>query len=44
MMAGHPNKADVYNLRNLAFSIQVGENDSAYDRGNWGKVYINKIQ
>lgn len=24
MMAGHPNKAEVYNLRNLAFSIQVG--------------------
>lgn len=24
MMAGHPNKAEVYNLRNLAFSVQVG--------------------
>jgi len=24
MMAGHPNQADCYNLRNIAFSIQVG--------------------
>jgi poly(3-hydroxybutyrate) depolymerase len=24
MMAGHPNRAEVYNLRNLAFSVQVG--------------------
>jgi len=24
MMAGHPNRADVYNLRNIAFSVQVG--------------------
>lgn len=40
MMAGHPNRADCYNLRNLTFSVQVGENDNAYDRANWGKVYI----
>jgi poly(3-hydroxybutyrate) depolymerase len=44
MMAGHPNKADVYNLRNLAFSIQVGGQDHAYDRANWGKVYMNKVK
>jgi poly(3-hydroxybutyrate) depolymerase len=44
MMAGHPNKADVYNLRNLAFSIQVGGHDKAYDRANWGKVYMSKIK
>ena len=24
MMAGHPNRADVYNLRNISFSVQVG--------------------
>lgn len=40
MMAGHPNKADCYNLRNLTFSVQVGDNDNSYDRANWGKVYI----
>ncbi len=43
MMAGHPNKADCYNYRNLAFSVQVGELDHAYDRANWGNVYIQKI-
>ena len=43
MMAGHPNKADIYNFRNIAFSIQLGEQDHAYDRANWGKVYIDKI-
>lgn len=32
MMAGHPNGASALNLRNLPFSIQVGEHDSAYDR------------
>jgi hypothetical protein len=40
MMAGHPNKADILNLRNLTYSIQVGQTDNAYDRANWGKVYI----
>lgn len=24
MMAGHPNHAEIYNMRNLAFSIQLG--------------------
>ena len=25
MMAGHPNQADIYNIRNLVFSIQTGQ-------------------
>ncbi len=24
MMAGHPNNASIWNLRNIAFSIQIG--------------------
>ena len=44
MMAGHPNQADCYNLRNLTFSVQAGDNDHAYDRANWAKVYIEKIK
>jgi predicted peptidase len=32
MMAGHPNNASPLNLRNIGFSIYMGENDSAYDR------------
>lgn len=44
MMAGHPNRADVYNLRNIGFSVQVGEGDHAYDRANWGRVYIRRIE
>lgn len=41
MMAGHPNDASPLSLRNLPFSIQVGANDSAYDRNKiamqWGE-------
>lgn len=43
MMAGHPNHADLSNLRNLVFSIQLGEDDHAYDRSNLGKKYIKKL-
>jgi poly(3-hydroxybutyrate) depolymerase len=32
MMAGHPNGVELYNVRNIAFSIQVGGKDSAYNR------------
>jgi hypothetical protein len=39
MMAGHPNGASPVNLRNVAFTIHVGGNDSAYGRnkvaGDW---------
>ena len=40
MMAGHPNNASIWNLRNIAFSVQVGGLDHAYDRSNWCKAYI----
>ena len=43
MMAGHPNHADMVNLRNIVFSIQLGEDDHAYDRSNLGKKYIQKL-
>lgn len=41
MMAGHPNDASPLNLRNVPFALQVGGNDSAYNRNKvaaeWGK-------
>jgi poly(3-hydroxybutyrate) depolymerase len=41
MMGGHPNDASPLGLRNLPFAIQVGANDSAYNRNQvaaeWGK-------
>jgi poly(3-hydroxybutyrate) depolymerase len=42
MSAGHPNDASPLNLRNLAFAIHVGGNDTAYDRNlkgaEWGEM------
>ena len=32
MMAGHPNDASPLGLRNIGFTIHMGENDSAYNR------------
>jgi hypothetical protein len=41
MMAGHPNDASPLGLRNLAFALQVGERDAAFNRNKvaeqWGK-------
>jgi poly(3-hydroxybutyrate) depolymerase len=41
MMAGHPNDADPLSLRNVPFALQVGGNDTAYNRNkvaaDWGK-------
>jgi pimeloyl-ACP methyl ester carboxylesterase len=41
MMAGHPNDASPLNLRNVAFALQVGGKDTAYNRNQvaaeWGK-------
>jgi hypothetical protein len=31
-MAGHPNESSPLNLRNIGFTVHVGENDDAYDR------------
>ncbi len=42
MSAGHPNDASPLNLRNVAFAIHVGGNDTAYDRNlkgaEWGAM------
>jgi hypothetical protein len=41
MMAGHPNESRPEGLRNLAFTIHMGANDSAYNRNGiaaeWGQ-------
>jgi len=41
MMAGHPNDVSPLGLRNVAFALQVGGQDSAYNRNKiaeeWGK-------
>ena len=41
MMAGHPNDASPLSLRNVPFALQVGGNDTDYDRhkvaADWGK-------
>ena len=41
MMAGHPNSACPFGLRNIGFCIQVGANDDGYGRNKvaekWGK-------
>jgi len=41
MMAGHPNEASPLGLRNVAFTIHAGANDSAYNRNKvarqWGE-------
>ncbi|MFN8855157.1 MAG: alpha/beta hydrolase [Planctomycetaceae bacterium] len=44
MMAGHPNDASPLSLRNVPFALQVGGNDSAYNRNkvarNWGDQLV----
>ena len=47
MMAGHPNGVSLLSLRNVPFALQVGANDSAYDRNKVGKQYgeqLDKLQ
>ncbi len=43
MMAGHPNEASPLSLRNLPFTLHVGENDSPYNRNKvaaeWGEKF-----
>jgi hypothetical protein len=39
MMAGHPNGVSMLSLRNVPFALQVGANDSAYNRNKVGKEY-----
>ena len=41
MMAGHPNETSPAGLRNIGFTIHMGENDKSYDRNKvaveWGR-------
>ncbi|MFM8217984.1 MAG: polyhydroxyalkanoate depolymerase, partial [Planctomycetaceae bacterium] len=39
MMAGHPNGVSLLSLRNVPFALQVGGNDSAYNRNGVGREY-----
>ncbi len=43
MMAGHPNGVSLLSLRNVPFALQVGANDSAYNRNKVGKEYGEKL-
>ena len=47
MMAGHPNDAEPYGLRNIAFTIHMGGQDKAYNRNTvaeeWGE-WLKNIQ
>jgi len=47
MMAGHPNGVSLLSLRNVPFALQVGGNDSAYNRNKVGREYgeqLDKLQ
>ena len=39
MMTGHPGTVSLLSLRNVPFALQVGENDTAFDRNMLGKQY-----
>lgn len=43
MMAGHPNGVSLLSLRNVPFALQVGGNDSAYNRNKVGKEYGEQL-
>ncbi len=43
MMAGHPNGINFMNIRNIGFSVQVGEKDNAYNRRNEAIKYIRML-
>lgn len=43
MMAGHPNGVSLLSLRNVPFALQVGGNDSAYNRNKVGREYGEKL-
>jgi hypothetical protein len=43
MMAGHPNDASPLNLRNVAFSLQVGALDNLYNRNKVAKEWGEKL-
>lgn len=43
MMAGHPNDASPLNLRNVAFVLQVGALDKAYNRNKVAKEWGDRL-
>jgi hypothetical protein len=43
MMAGHPNGVPLLSLRNVPFALQVGANDSAYNRNKVGREYGEQL-
>ncbi|MCC9600948.1 dienelactone hydrolase family protein [Stieleria sp. JC731] len=43
MMAGHPNETTADGLRNLPFTIHMGERDSAYNRNAIAKEWETKL-
>ena len=43
MMAGHPGDAKTYNLRNLAYFIQCGGKDAAYNRNKLAAEWGTKL-
>jgi hypothetical protein len=47
MMAGHPNGVSLLSLRNVPFALQVGGDDSAFNRNKVGREYgeqLDKLQ
>ena len=44
MMAGHPNETVPLGLRNIGFTIHMGENDSAYNRNDVAIEWKNKLK
>jgi hypothetical protein len=43
MMAGHPNDASPQGLRNVAFALQVGGRDDAYNRNGVAREWAEKL-
>lgn len=43
MMAGHPNDASPLGLRNIAFTIQMGGRDSAYNRNGIAQEWAERL-
>ena len=44
MSAGHPNETQPFGLRNLPFAIQVGGDDSAYNRNRIAAEWATKLE
>lgn len=43
MMAGHPNETQAIGLRNLPFTLHMGERDSAYDRNKIAEQWSSQL-